>query len=63
MTTDRKDYSYGSQGHIDLAIEAMKCLMTLDLYRGKCTVTERCELIAIEAFCMAEAMIKQIESL
>ena len=62
MTTDRKDYSYGSQEHIDLAIEAMKCLMTLDVY-PRCSVEERCELIAIEAFCMARAMMKQIESL
>ena len=60
--TARKEYSYGSQEHIDLAIIAMQSLLTRELF-GRCGATERCNAIAAEAFCMAEAMLKQIDSL
>jgi hypothetical protein len=61
-----RNYDYQSDFHVDLAVEVMKKLLENHEAMNQTnalTTEERAEAIAADSFCIAEAMIKQIESL
>ncbi|MBW4460547.1 MAG: hypothetical protein KME47_09940 [Nodosilinea sp. WJT8-NPBG4] len=59
----KTDYSYGSDAHINLAIECMTILLANHKYDTSLTPMAQTDALAAMAFCMAESMLTQIKSL